>query len=518
MDITGKTAQVTGASRGLGRQLAAQLRDRGARVGQAGRTAAGGSTESAHAAGSSPLRASARTLPRLSRRAGFWAVAFSFLAVAAFSTAPSSLYGLYEEQEHLSSLTITIVYAVYALGIVVSLLLAGHVSDWYGRRPVLLPALAVAVAAAVIFLTWRSLAGIIVARVLTGLALGAAVATATAFVTDLDAGPGGVATRRAGIVATIANIGGLALGPLIAGLLARYAGHGLTLPFIVFLALLLAAAGLVIVAPEGHPALHPRPKYRPQRLTAPANGRSQFLAATTGVCTAFAVGGLFAGLAGTFLAGPLHQPSPALTGLTIFLTFGAGVLVQTTTTRWPARRLLAAGIAPMLAGLCLLVVSAWTSPPSLALFLAGGIVAGTGIGAIIRGSLTVVISAASPDDRAGALATFFTAGYAGVSVPVVGVGIILQHLSPRLTLLIFAVAVALVILAAAPILTRPQKPAAPRPPGPDQLAGTTQTTLADTAHATCMDELCTAHGTPASTPMSRRVTRYVGHASRGELH
>ena len=344
------------------------------------------------------------TLPWLSRRAGFWAIAFSFLAVAAFSTAPSSLYGLYEQQEHLSSLTITIVYAVYALGIVVSLLLAGHVSDWYGRRAVLLPALAVAVVAAVIFLTWRSLAGLIVARVLTGLALGAAVATATAFVTDLDAGPDGVATRRAGIVATIANIGGLALGPLIAGLLARYAGHGLTLPFLVFLALLLAAVGLVIVAPEGHAAIDPRPKYRPQRLTAPANGRSQFLAAATGVCTAFAVGGLFAGLAGTFLAGPLHQPSPALTGLTIFLAFGAGVLVQTTTTSWPARRLLAAGIVPMLAGLCLLVLSAWTSPPSLALFLAGGIVAGTGIGAIIRGSLTVVISTASPDDRAGALA------------------------------------------------------------------------------------------------------------------
>jgi predicted MFS family arabinose efflux permease len=50
------------------------------------------------------------------------------------------------------------------------------------------------------------------------------------------------------------------------------------------------------------------------------------------------------------------------------------------------------------------------SVPSLALFLAGGIVAGTGIGAVIRGSLTVMISTASPDDRAGALATFFTAG------------------------------------------------------------------------------------------------------------
>ena len=73
---------------------------------------------STQTAGSSPLRASARVRPRLSRRTGFWAIAFSFLAVAAFSTAPSSLYGLYEQQEHLSSLTITIVYAVYAVGVI----------------------------------------------------------------------------------------------------------------------------------------------------------------------------------------------------------------------------------------------------------------------------------------------------------------------------------------------------------------------------------------------------------------
>jgi MFS family permease len=108
----------------------------------------------------SPRRPSARALPRLPQRAGLWAVAFAFLAVSAFSTAPSSLYGPYEQQEHLTSLTITIVYAVYAIGIVASLLLAGHVSDWYGRRAVMLPALAIAVAAAVVSLAWRSLAGL----------------------------------------------------------------------------------------------------------------------------------------------------------------------------------------------------------------------------------------------------------------------------------------------------------------------------------------------------------------------
>ena len=117
-----------------------------------------------------------------------------------------------------------------------------------------------------------------------------------------------------------------------------------------------------------------------------------------------------------------------------------------------------------------------------------------------------MISTASPDDRAGALATFFTAGYTGVSLPVVGVGIMLQHLTPRVTLLIFAVAVGLVILAAAPILIRPQKAAPLRVASRDQLAGTTEATLADTAHAKCMEKLCTAHGTSTSTPMNCRVT------------
>jgi MFS family permease len=125
---------------------------------------------------------------RLSRRAGFWAVAVSFFLVSAFSTAPSSLYGLYEQREHLSSLDVTCAYAVYAVGILASLVLVGHVSDWYGRRAVLLPAIGVAIVAAVLFLTWMSLAGLLVARVLTGIAVGAIVATATAFLTDLDSG------------------------------------------------------------------------------------------------------------------------------------------------------------------------------------------------------------------------------------------------------------------------------------------------------------------------------------------
>ena len=410
--------------------------------------------ETRHTIEISRPRTVVRVLPRLSRRAGFWAVAFSFFVVTAFSTAPSSLYGLYERREHLSSLTITFVYAVYAVGVVVSLLLAGHVSDWYGRRAVLLPAIATTLVAAGVFLAWRTVAGLFIARLLTGFGVGAAVATATAFITDLDAGPAGPPSRRAGIVSTVANIGGLASGPLVAGVLARYQPGGLTLPFQVFLVALVLGGIAVALAPEGHPPLNPRPRYRPQHLSLPANARRRFTAACAGVFLCWAVAGLFAGLAGAFLAGPLHHPSTALCGLTIFLSFGAGVVVQTTTTAWPAHRLIAAGIAPALIGLGLLVTSAWTSPPSLALFLIGGIVSGAGSGAIFRGSLTLVISTSDPDDRAGMVATFFIAAYAGLSIPVLGLGIALQHVSPRMTLLIFALIVGLGLITAAPALVR----------------------------------------------------------------
>jgi MFS family permease len=397
-----------------------------------------------------------RPLPRLSRRAAFWAVAFAFLALTAFATAPSALYGLYAEHEHLSRITLTIVYAVYAVGVVASLLLAGHLSDSYGRRAVLIPGLLVGAAASVVFLTWTSLAGLLVARLLTGVALGASVATATAYIADLDTGPDGAPSRRSGIVATIANVGGLALGPLLAGVLAQYVSGGLTLTFVILLAALVVAVGVVARSPESREPVQPRPSYRPQRLRAPAQARAQFVAATTGAFLTFAVGGLLAGLAGTFLAGPLHHPSAVLTGLVIFLNFGAGVLVQSTTAHWPAHRLIAAGLVPLLIGLIVLVASAWTSPASLALFLIGSAVAGVGGGAIIRGSLTVVISTASAADRAGALATYFTAGYVGVSLPVLGAGAALQYLSPRVTLLIFAAVVGLGILAAAPLLLRRQ--------------------------------------------------------------
>src|SRR5688572_2702500 len=99
---------------------------------------------------------------------GFWLIAAVYLVALAFSTVPTPLYPLYQRVDGFSGFTVTVVFAVYAIGVIISLLLAGHVSDWTGRRQVLLVALGLEILAGVVFLTWTALPGLIVARLLTG--------------------------------------------------------------------------------------------------------------------------------------------------------------------------------------------------------------------------------------------------------------------------------------------------------------------------------------------------------------
>jgi MFS family permease len=389
---------------------------------------------------------------RLNQNAGFWAIGASLAVLTAFSTLPSPLYGLYQQQDGLSSITITVVYAVYAVGLVTSLLLVGHVSDWYGRRPVLIPALAVGLVAALILCFSTSLQALFAGRVLTGLALGAAVATATAYLTDLDLSSTGTPTLRSQIVATIANVGGLAVGALVAGLLARYVGGVPRLPYFIFAVLLGVAVLATLLAPEVRAIPQPRPQYHPQQLAAPPGARAQFTAALTGAWVSFSVFGVFAGLSAAFLAGPLHRSSPALAGFSVFLAFGIGALTQVATITWSVHRLLATGIPFLIVGLATVVAAAWVSPPSLLLFLAGAALVGVGSGAIFRGTFTLVVSTAPSDDRAGAVATLFAAGYTGISLPVVAAGIALLYVSFRVTLLALSAVIVTGIVLATPVL------------------------------------------------------------------
>jgi MFS family permease len=385
-------------------------------------------------------------------RVGYWAVAFAFTAAMAFTTLPTPLWSIYARRDHFSSLTVTVAFAVYAIAVAISLFLAGHLSDWHGRRRLLIPALALNLVAAAVFVTWPALPGLVMARGVSGLGIGVVTATATAWLAELSATRRpGVGPARANVIATTANLGGLGLGGLISGVLAQWVGDRLTLPFLVLAgALVLAEIGLLI-APETRGPRRPRPRYRPQQVSVPPSARGRFFAAAIGAGVAFSVFGLATSLAPSFLADTLHESSYALAGAVAFEIFASAAVAQILSPSSTAVQLRAA-IPTLLGGLALLTAAVWVPSGSLAIFLAGGLVVGVGAGLMFKGAIGTVTVLAPQDRRAEALAGLFLAAYVGLAGPVIGLGALTQVAPMRVSLLVFAASLALVILLAAPAL------------------------------------------------------------------
>ena len=392
---------------------------------------------------------------------GFWAVAFSFLTVLAYNSVPTPLYGLYERRDGFSAFMLTVIFAAYAVGVVISLFCVGHLSDWHGRRRLFIPSLITCMISAGVFLAWRALPGLIVARFVGGLGVGMVTATATAWMAELHrtARPAH-GMRRSQVVSTAANLGGIGMGPLVAGILAQWVKSPLTVPFVVALGAMGLALVFVIASPETRLPLDPRPTWRPQRVSVPPHAVSRYIAGGIGAGIAFAVFGLFTSLAPSFLAGSLHHPSLALAGATAFAVFAAAVVSQTLITTQSPRPIIGFGIAVMIVGLAVLVVSVWLSTPSLVMFLAGGVITGAGAGALFKGVVTTIAVIAPPERRAEAMAGMFLAGYIGLSMPVVGLGVMTQYLSPRLSLLIFTAALVAGVVLATPRLLADSEAAA----------------------------------------------------------
>jgi hypothetical protein len=377
-------------------------------------------------------------------RRGFWLVGFAFLVTMAFSAVPAPLYVLYAARDSFGPLMITVIFAAYAVGVIASLFLAGHLSDWLGRRRMAVIAVSVNVASGVIFLLWPTVAGLLVARVVSGISVGMLTATATAFLSELDAaGRGGMSRRRAEIIATAANLGGIGFGPLVSGFLAQYAGDPLVVPYLVFEGLMLAGVLALALVPETVARPGARPRYRPQRVSVPAEHRPAFYAASAAAAAEFALFGLFTSLSPGFIAGTLHDTSHALAGAATFAVFGAGALAQIVVSRAPLRRQLAFGLLALVLGLVLITAAFWLA--SLALLLVGGIVAGGGAGAAFKGSVSTVLGMARPEARGEALAGLFLAAYVGLAVPVLALGLATQLLSARVAVLGFAVLLVAVV-------------------------------------------------------------------------
>ncbi|MGN6741835.1 MAG: MFS transporter [Amnibacterium sp.] len=381
----------------------------------------------------------------------FWTLGVVFLAAMSFTTIPTPLYAAFERRDAFPAWVVPVVFAAYAVGVAVALLLAGHLGDVLGRRPVALAALVAELVAAVLFLVVPELPGLLVARFVSGLGIGAITASATAQLGELQErwrGKGALA----GAVATVANIGGLGLGPLIAGALAVWAPAPLVVPFVVYVVVLALATVAVLLLPETVRRPDPMPRYRPQRVAVAPEARTAFLAAGVAVFAGFSVFGLFGAVTPAVLARVFGAPSPLTVGAVTWSVFTAGALAQLAFLKASLKASLLTAVAAMVVG----VGGVGVAPAVrlLPLFVVGAVVAGAGVGLLFRACLGLVAAMAPADRRGETLAGLFLLAYLGLIVPVLAVGAALALLPPVPVLAVFAAAVAVLVLIAGARLER----------------------------------------------------------------
>ncbi|MGV9914551.1 MFS transporter [Streptomyces tendae] len=353
-------------------------------------------------------------------------MAVAFTVLMAFGTAPTPLWPLYAERYGFGATTVTVAFAVLVLGAVAGFVGLGHLSDRLGRRRIVVPALAVTTVAALVLVEWTTLEGLLVGRFLAGAGIGLMASTATAYLHDLyhRRYPDRPDAALPGVVASLANLGGLALGPLVAGGVAQWVGHPLTVVqsgFAVASALCLVT---VLVTPETvertGDAAGPPPRFELR----PGTGRV-FAAAAALAVFSFALFGLISSLGAVILVARLGITSHLVAGVAAFLMFGASALAQLLLGRLAPRPMSLLGAILLPGGLLLVTGSLYR--PALWAFLLAVTVAGAGAGLLFKSGVVRATEVAREKSRAGVLAMFFVAGYLGMGLPAVLFSVASRH-------------------------------------------------------------------------------------------
>ncbi|MGC5247324.1 MFS transporter [Gordonia sp. DT219] len=348
-------------------------------------------------------------------------------AVAAFAvvmmgtTIPTPLYSIYGSQLDFGVTTTTVIFAVYAAGVIAALILCGRWSDVVGRRPLLIAGVLISAVSAVIFVTAGGLGQLLAGRVVSGLSAGIYTGTATAAVIEL-------APRswqsRAPAIATAANMGGLGLGPLVAGLLAEYAPAPLHTVFVVDL-VVLALVGTAIWFIAEPVTITPGARLSLQRLSVPPQVRAVFTGPAIAAFAGFAVLGTFTGIAPSFLAKVIGIDNHAAAGALVALLLASSAAIQIIGRRAPTGTALIAGCAILVVGVAVL---AWSlAAASLTLLIIGAVISGVGQGISFSKGMAAVVAASPDDRRAEVTSTYFVVAYVALSVPIIGQGIAAAH-------------------------------------------------------------------------------------------
>ncbi|UQX87499.1 MFS transporter [Jatrophihabitans telluris] len=378
----------------------------------------------------------------LDRRTSFWLIALSLLVVMIAAGAPSPLYVVYQQRIGFSSSTLTVIFAVYVLALLGSLLTVGSLSDFIGRRPVLLAGLAVEVASLLLFLPADSVGWLVAARVVQGLATGAVIGALGAALVDTQPPGSNLGT----VINSAGPALGLALGALGSGALIQYAPNPTQLVFLVLIAAVIAA-GLGILAVPETTGRQPgalaslRPQVRVHREV-----RAPFLAAVPIFIATWAVAGLYLSLGGSLAVGVFGLHNHLVGGLVVAAVTGSGAVASVLFRETSEIRSVLLGTLALVLGLLITLLG--IERTDTATFFLGSVVAGFGFGASFLGSFRTVAKRVGPDDRAATLAAVLSVSYLGFSVPAVIAGFVATHRGLRDTALGYGGAVVVLALLA----------------------------------------------------------------------
>lgn len=375
--------------------------------------------------------------------AAFWLVAGVLVLVFLATSAPSPLYRVYQEQLRFSALTLTAIFAVYAVAVLITLLVFGRASDYVGRRPVIVAVLVVNMGGCALFLAAHSVGLLVAARVLQGAAVGAGSGTLGAAMIDLQ--PGGSSLASVGTSA--GSFLGLAAGALGTSLLAQYGPAPTKLIWWLLLGGLAAAAAGILAIPE--PGTR-RPgvlaSLRPE-VGVPRPARVAFAVATPCLIAAWGLSGFYLSLGPSLAAQVIGSPNLVWGGLVIFLLTGVAAAATVAGADVPARTAMLAGCLILIAGAALTFAA--IAAAIAAAFLAGTAVAGVGVGLAFLGAFRMVTELAPPAERAGLVAAIFVVNFLAVSIPAVIAGWAATRYGLHHTALVYCAAVAVLAAAAA---------------------------------------------------------------------
>lgn len=390
------------------------------------------------------------TAPRATTRrtSGFALAVVAVVALMVGASAPSPFYPVLQQDLGFSAATMTGIFAVYAVALLLALLLTGSLSDHIGRRPVISAGFVVLALSMVAFWHADSVAVLFVARTVQGVAAGLLMSSLTAAVVDLEpeSRPGSAATLN-----SVAPLGGLAAGALIAGALLDQTSSALTVVFGALTAAYAVIAAGTWLLPETSPRHAGAMRSFVPRVGVPGAARAPFLRSAPALFAGWATGGLYLSLGAPLVAQELGGELHVEQGLVVAVLTGTGALTCLVARRQTPRRITILGTTALAVGTALTLVA--LAAGSYGGFIAAAVVAGVGFGSSFLGIMGSITPAAAPHERGELFAAVFVVSYLAFGVPAVAAGIAAPHVGLAETTYVYG-GVVIALASAAALLRR----------------------------------------------------------------